>query len=142
MWFNIVVGNHGGTAGIVGLHPLVAYTRSMLSLCGHEVTVAYNPSHGPINLYYENFEGAKWAEAFRHLRSNRGMKIGVIATELMVNIAGRTQIPYSKYGIAYDLPDARSEHITASRMEGFDAILSEIDFLWPLMQRTADGYRS
>ena len=26
-------------------------------------------------------------------------------------------------------------------MEGFDAILSEIDFLWPLMQRTADAYR-
>ena len=141
MWFNIIVGNHGGTAGIIGLYPLITYTRSMLSLCGHEVTVDYNPSPGPINLYYENFEGAKWAKVFRDLRSNHGLKIGVVATELMVNVGGRTEIPYSKHGIVYAFPDAKREHIEL-RIEGFDAILGEIDFLWPLMQRTADGYRS
>src|SRR3974390_2714970 len=105
MWFNIVIGNHGGTGDFVGLQPLIAHTRTMLSLCGHEATVAVNPSPGPINLYFEYFQGAKKAEIFRDFRRNRGMKIGVVATELMVTAGGRTQIPYSKHGIFYNFQD-------------------------------------
>lgn len=143
MWFNIVLGNHGGVAGVVGLYPLVTYMRSLLSLCGHDVTVAYVPSTGPINLYFEHFQGPTWAEGFRDFRRNRGMKIGVLATELMVTVAGRTHIPYSKHGIAYSSPDEKNrEHANQMRLEGFDAILSEVDFLWPIMQRTVDCCRS
>ena len=59
MWFNIVVANHGGAAAIVGLNPLITYLRSLLSLCGHEVTAASNPSPRSINLYLEYFIGGR-----------------------------------------------------------------------------------
>jgi hypothetical protein len=140
MWFNIAVGNHGGVAGVIGLAPLITYFRKALSLCGHEVTIAYNPARGAVNLFFEHFLGAEWAKEFRNLRQNHGMKIGVVATELMVTVRGQAQIPYARHGIVYG-GGQDIDKMMALRMQGFEAILGEIDFLWPLIRRTADEYR-
>jgi hypothetical protein len=70
------------------------------------------------------------------------MKIGVIATELMVTVAGKRQIPYAKHGIVYAGDAPNQERLVSLRMEGFEAILGEVDFVWALMQRTADEYRN
>lgn len=141
MWFNIILANHGGAAAVVGQTPLVNYIRNMLSLCGHEVTVVYdNPNPRAINLYFEHFLGSTWAEQFLAFRRS-GIKIGVIATELMVTAAGKRQIPYAQHGVAYPGDAQNRARLNLLRMEGFEAILGEVDFVWTFLKRTAEEYR-
>jgi hypothetical protein len=141
MWFNITLSNHGGKADIIGLSRVVGYLRAMLSLCGHEVTVDYHPLLGAINLYLEHFLGPSWAADFRELRGQQKMKIGVIATELMVSIDGKRLIPYAEHGITYAGDADNRARLNRARIDGFGAVLGEVDFVWAFMQRTAEQCR-
>src|SRR4051812_20405735 len=128
MWFNVVLENHGGATEVIALSPVVAYLRGMLSACGHEVTVVYDNIYPKaINLYLEHFVGDAFAEKFRNLRKN-GVRIGVVATELIVSTGSRRTIPYAKHGITYGRSESEQASIIAQRIAGFERVLPEVDF--------------
>ncbi len=131
MWFNISTSNHAPD-NQEGLSTLVEYTRGMLSACGHEVTASPDLIFkDAINLYFEHFlDGPVAVEHLRAVRA-QGCRVGVIATELMV----QGTIPYARHGMPY-LPG-----ILERRMDGFHAVLPEIDFLWSFLERTAMAYQ-
>ena len=131
MWFNLATSNHAPDMQ-ESLAPLVDYTRGMLQACGHEVTISPDLIfRDAINLYFEHFlDGPGNVQQLRHVRA-QGCRVGVIATELMV----QGTIPYAKHGMQY-LPG-----VLERRMDGFHAVLPEIDFLWSFLERTADAYR-
>jgi hypothetical protein len=141
MWFNIVMNNHLPASTFEEFRPTIKYMREVLSLCGHEVTITWDQLSGDaINLYFEFFpNGDFWARNFQMLRRSHGVRIGVVATELMV---GGT-IPYARHGITYK--DKNSElagERSRARMDGFHAVLKEVDFVWAFLERTASEYRS
>jgi hypothetical protein len=122
---------------------MVAYVRGMLSACGHDVTVVYDNIYPQaINLYLEHFVGPAYAEKFRNLRRNHGVRIGVVATELIVSSGQQRIIPYAKHGIAYGQSENDHAAIIAQRVAGFERVLPEIDFLWSFLERTANEFRS
>jgi hypothetical protein len=138
-WFNIVVSNHGGAVGVFNLTNLISYFRNSLSLCGHETTVGYTALPKAINLYFEHFIGPSWAVEFREMRKSHNLKIGVVATELMLTVNGKLEIPYAKNGIAYN--GGQNQERGELRLRGFEAVLSEVDFLWTLLGRTAAEFK-
>lgn len=133
MWFNILTHNHGDASTIESLSPILNYMRNTLSVCGHEVSIVYDQIYPEaINIYLEHFpNGDKFSEMFRSLRRDHGVRIGIIATELMI---GGT-IPYGRHGISHTTPQYLSD-----RMAGFHAVLPEVDFLWSFLERTAMEY--
>ncbi|OAN50676.1 hypothetical protein A6A04_17780 [Paramagnetospirillum marisnigri] len=135
MWFNILTHNHHDMETIESLAPVLDHLRRTLSLCGHEVSVVHDQVYpDAINLYLEHFpKGAGFAERFRALRRQHGVKIGVIATELMIGGA----IPYGRFGITHPDPS-----YIPDRVAGFNAVAQEVDFLWCLLERTAKEYRN
>jgi len=142
MRFHILLGNHGNSyQSLQLLGPLVSYLRSALSVCGHEVTVAREAwDADAVNLLLENFPHPEfWSAEIRKVRQDYGYVVGVVATELMVNGV----IPYGKQGIhlAAGTQDAREqEDYLLRRMEGFNAIAPEVDFVWSFVERTAREY--
>jgi hypothetical protein len=139
MHFNIIVGNHGELETLEPLAPLVNYVRSTLSVCGHSAAIVQQGLHSSaINLFLEHFPDVdSWLPRLRTLKQKHGLRIGVIATELMV---GNT-IPYARNGIYTVGPLAKDEYIER-RVAGFNAVLPEVDFLWSFFRRTADEYKS
>lgn len=137
MWFNILVGNHGGLEYLECLAPLVNYVRATLSICGHGVTVVPEKWHGgAVNLLFENFPDSRhWVNQIRGVRREHGFKVGVIATELFVNNA----IPYANSGIFFadDQGEREKAEYIRKRNDGFGAVASEVDFVWSLFGRTA-----
>lgn len=134
MWFNILTHNHAGLRAIEALAPNFGYLRQMLSACGHEVSLVHDQLYPEaVNLYLEHFmDGARQAGAFAAWRRDHGVRIGVVATELMV----QGTIPYARHGIS----NTSSEDL-ARRMQGFEAVLREVDFLWSWLERTAIEYK-
>jgi hypothetical protein len=134
MWFNILTHNHYDMDTIESLSPVIDYVRNTLSLCGHEVSVVYDQIYPEaVNLYLEHFvNGKEFAQRFRVLRRDHGVRIGVIATELMIDGA----IPYGRHGISHPDPN-----YVQQRMTGLHAVLPEVDFMWSLLERTAVNYR-
>lgn len=139
MHFNIVVGNHGDLDKLEPLAPLVNYVRSTLSVCGHTVTIVHNGLFkDAINLFLENFPDSDiWPAKLRGWKRKHGLKIGVIATELLL----QNTIPYAQHGIYTKDPNEKGEYIQR-RIAGFNAVVPEVDFLWSFLQRTADEYKS
>lgn len=140
MWFNILVGNHGDIGDLEPLAPLVNYVRSALSACGHAVTVVQSAlNRDAINLFLENFPNPRgWSERIHDLRQRHGHRIGVIATELVVN----NTIPYARHGILLRAGQDEKDLYVQRRIEGLNAVAPEVDFMWSFFQRTAEEYRS
>jgi hypothetical protein len=136
MWFNILIGNHGGIESLECLAPLINYFRGALGRCGHEVTIVPDKWHGgAVNLLLENFPDSRlWVDQVRRVRGH-GYRVGVIATELFVNHG----IPYGNSGIFF--ADEQGERERAEylrrRNEGFEAVAAEVDFVWSFFERTA-----
>jgi len=135
MWFNLVMKNHGATAAGEYLSPLIDYMRGTLGKCGHETTVVQDEIYPKaINVFFEYFPEPAFIEQVLQLRKSHGLKIGVIATELMV---GGT-IPYGKHGMLWD---GDKETFFRKRVAGFEAFAHGVDFVWSWLQRTAHEYR-
>jgi hypothetical protein len=138
MWFNIAMNNHGPSEYYAALTPAINYTRAALSKCGHEVTVGYDQLYpDAINLYFEHFLGEPVAEMILGAKRAHSLRLGVIATELMV---GGT-IPYARDGIFLPANVAKDDNI-ARRMEGFRSMAAGADFVWSFLERTALDYSS
>lgn len=137
MWFNVLVGNHGGLDYLEFLAPLVNYFRATLSTCGHSVTVVPDQWHaGAVNLLFENFPDSRyWVNQIRSVRREHGFKVGVIATEVFVG----NSIPYADSGIFFadDQDEREKATYIRNRNEGFGAVASEVDFVWSMIGRTA-----
>lgn len=118
--------------------PIVRYLRRLLGASGHTVTVCHDQLYpDAINLYAENFLARDYAAEFRRLRAaHPGLKIGVIATEL---ILGGT-IPYARHGITFK-SHSGGEPLIRRRVAAFEKVLGEVDFLWSFLGRTATEYR-
>ncbi len=138
MWFNFVLNNHGPIEICDELSPLTDYFRGALSRCGHETTVVYdNIYENAINIYFEYFEGEDFRRKLIDFRKSHDIKIGVVATELMV---GGT-IPYGKTGIVYRDGPPRDDALPR-RIAGFNEVAANVDFVWSILERTAAEYRS
>lgn len=136
MWFNIAMNNHGPIEAYETLCPLIDYVRGTLSKCGHSVTVGHDKLFpDAINLYFENFPDEAIASKVLDFKYANSLKIGVIATELMVG----GSIPYAKHGMLYS-GNADKEQIIRNRMAGFRKIAQGVDFVWCLLERTAIEY--
>jgi len=136
MWFNFVMKNHGKTAETDYLAPLTDYMRAVLGKCGHDTTVVHDQIfHGAINVFFEFFPDAAFIDQIHGLRKQHGLKIGVIATELMV---GGT-IPYGRHGMAWD---GDKETFFRNRVAGFDRFAQGVDFVWAWLERTAHEFRN
>ncbi len=136
MWFNIAMNNHGPIEAYETLCPLIDYFRGTLSKCGHDVTVGHDKLYpDAINLYFENFSDEAMASKVLDFKYANSLKIGVIATELMV---GGT-IPYARHGMLYT-GNVDKAQIIRNRMAGFRKIAQGVDFLWCLLERTALEY--
>jgi hypothetical protein len=132
MWFNIVMANHDETGTTEYMDPLIGYQRSALSACGHEVTVVWDDIRpDAINLFFEYFTNPKFIDNICSQRRSSPVKFGVIATELIV---ART-IPYAKHGMPFDGDKAA---MLRSRIDGYEALSREVDFVWSWLQRTAE----
>lgn len=139
-WFNIVTENHGDTdSAATTLAPLVRYLRFVLGSFGHEVTVVYDQLYpGAINLYFENFRGPRdYAREFREIRRKHGVRIGVVATELMT----KGVIPYDVQGVELMGASASNQRaLMEDRVSRLGAVVGEVDFLWSFLPRTAEEY--
>jgi len=138
MWFNFVTHNHGSLVALEGLAPITDYMRSVLTRCGHEATVSFNELYpDAINVYFEYFPSANFINEILTLKK-RGAKIGIIATELIVE----NQIPYGQHGIIYGGQNDKNDKMNKQRVEGFNALVSEVDFIWTFLERTAISYKN
>jgi hypothetical protein len=135
MWFNFIMKNHGATASGEYLAPLTDYMRAALGRCGHETTLVLDQIYpGAINVFFEYFPDPAFIDRVLELRRSAGLKIGVIATELMVD----GTIPYGKHGMAWD---GDKEEFFRGRVNGFERFARGVDFVWSWLQRTAHEYR-
>ncbi len=135
MWFNFVMKNHGATGAGEYLAPLTDYMRGTLGKCGHETTVVQDEIYPKaVNIFFEYFPEPEFIGHVLDLRKSHGLKIGVIATELMV---GGT-IPYGKYGMLWD---GDKEAFFRNRVAGFDRFARGADFVWCWLERTAREFR-
>ena len=137
MWFNFVLINHGSVAEIDALKPLTDYMQGVLSRCGHESTISFNHVEpNAINIFFENFQPAFVNELLKLKKI--GAKIGIIATELMID----NHIPYGRHGITYRGLEGPHDQINQQRVDCFNALVPEVDFIWAFLERTADSYKS
>jgi hypothetical protein len=135
MWFNFVMKNHGATAASEYLAPLTDYMRATLGKCGHETTLDQDQIYrGAINVFFEYFPDHDFIRRIHELKHRHSLKIGVIATELMV---GGT-IPYGRNGMLWD---GDKETLCRNRVSGFDQFVRGVDFVWSWLERTAQEYR-
>jgi hypothetical protein len=135
MWFNLVMKNHGATSAGEYLAPLTDYMRAALGKCGHETTLVHDEIYPKaINVFFEYFPDEVFIRQILDLRKSHALKIGVIATELMV---GGT-IPYGKHGMLWD---GDKETFFRRRVAGFDRFARGVDFVWSWLERTAHEYR-
>jgi hypothetical protein len=135
MWFNLVMKNHGATAAGEYLAPLTDYMRGTLGRCGHETTIVQDEIYpNAINLFFEYFPEPAFIQHVLDLRRTHALRVGVIATELMV---GGT-IPYGKHGMLWD---GDKETFFRKRVAGFDTFARGVDFVWSWLERTAHEYR-
>jgi len=135
MWFNFVMRNHGATAGGEYLSPLTDYMRATMGACGHETTLVQDEIYpSAINVFFEYFTDPAFVEQVLELRRAHGLKIGVIATELMI---GGT-IPYAKHGMPWS---GDKQTYLEQRVAGFERFASGVDFVWSWLERTAQQYR-
>jgi len=135
MWFNFVMRNHGATSSGEYLSPLTDYMRGTLGKCGHETTLVQDEIYpDAINVFFEYFPDPAFVEQILDLRKSHALKIGVVATELMV---GGT-IPYGKHGMLWN---GDKETFFRNRVAGFDKFARGVDFVWSWLERTAHEYR-
>ncbi len=107
MWFNISMNNHGSIEACEVLAPQIDYMRGALSKCGHDVTVTHDKIYpDAVNLLFEHFPSDDIASKFIDFKIANSLRIGVIATELMVG----GSIPYAKSGILYAGGGALENH--------------------------------
>jgi hypothetical protein len=136
MWFNFVMKNHGATSAGEYLAPLTDYMRGALGRCGHETTLVQDEIYGgAVNVFFEYFPDPDFVQRVLGLRKAHGLKVGVVATELMVE----GTIPYGRHGILWD---GDKEAFFRKRMAGFDAFSRGVDFVWSWLDRTAQEYRN
>lgn len=130
--FNIVTANHDLTTASNSIEPLIEHLKATLSLCGYEVTVQHDKFNlDSINILIEHFlDGGAASATLRALRG-AGHKIGIVATELML----QNTIPYAQYGIGCE------PKVLEMRMTGFEQAIKQADFVWALLQRTAAEYQ-
>jgi hypothetical protein len=134
MWFNFVMKNHGATGAGEYLAPLTDYMRGTLGRCGHETTLVFDEIYpDAVNVFFEFFPDRTFIQQMLDLRRRHGLKIGIVATELMVD----GTIPYAKHGMLFD---GNKEAYFRNRIAGFEALLAGTDFLWSWLKRTADEY--
>lgn len=135
MWFNFVMKNHGKTAESEYLSPLTDYMRAALGRCGHETTLALDQMYpAAVNVFFEYFPDTDFIDRILEVRRSAGLKVGVVATELMV---GGT-IPYGKHGMLWD---GDKEAFFRRRVSGFERFARGVDFVWSWLERTAHEYR-
>ena len=132
--FNLFTQNIGGLVEVDSFSPVIDYMRKTLSACGHDVTVEYGRIHSDgINLLFEDFRDKDFCQAIANMRREKGMRFGIIATELM-QIEG---FPDAGHGISYTGATDQEVEITR-RLDGFAEIVKSVDFIWSFLQRTAD----
>ncbi|HEV3019215.1 MAG TPA: hypothetical protein VGY49_09355 [Burkholderiaceae bacterium] len=135
MRFNFVMKNHGATSAGEYLSPLTDYMRATLSKCGHETTLVQDEIHrDAINVFFEYFPETAFIDHVLELKQRHSLRIGVIATELMV---GGT-IPYGKHGMLWD---GDKQAFFRNRVAGFERFARGADFVWSWLERTAHEYR-
>ncbi len=132
MIFNILLGNHDLTPdNLGGLSKLTQYMEMVLGQCGHEVVVSLQDMRADgINLIFENFLHEKFRSDITALKQAHDLKIGVIATELIVD----GKMPYARSGFS------RPENIIEERTRQCALMLEKLDFVWCFLKRTVDSY--
>jgi len=113
--FNLFTQNLGGLVEVDSFSPVIDYMRKTLSACGHDVTVEYDRIHSDgINLLFEDFRDEDFCQAIANMRREKGIRFGIIATELM-QIEG---FPDAGHGISYTGATDQEVEITR-RLDGF-----------------------
>jgi len=142
--FNIAMGNHGGTASSGSLDALIEYMRGALSLCEHEVTVGWEAIRpDAVNLLFEHFPDRTFVDKITSLKRSSSTRFGIIATDLIV----ASTIPGAKYSTPLhdDVDDVGDvvdiDAMIRNRIQGFEALSREVDFVWSWLPRTADEAR-
>ncbi len=134
MFFNILTKNLGDTRAVESHAPIIDYLRTTLSACGHEVTVSYSRIYiEGINLLFEEFSDQGFTAEISQMRREKGIRIGIIATELMQEEG----IPYARHGISY-AGGADQEAVISRRLDGFAKVIRLADFVWSFLPRTAE----
>ena len=135
MWFNFVLMNHGMTGSKEWLSPLTDYMRGALGRCGHETTVTLEEVYRrAINVFFEYFPDEEFIEHLLALKKANGLRMGVIATELMVG----GSIPYARHGMQWT---GDKTEFFRKRVGGFERVAGQADFVWSWLERTAHEYR-
>jgi hypothetical protein len=133
MLFNIFTSNFGSLTAVQSQAPLIDYLRKTLSACGHDVIVEYNRIHtDAINLLFENFINESLNREISNMRREKGIRFGIIATELMQE-EGFIHAGSVTYAGATD-----QESMTSLRLDGFAEVVKSVDFVWSFLSRTAD----
>ena len=134
MFFNIFTQNLGSLAAVDSFSPIINYLRKTLSACGHDVTVEYSRIHyDGINLLFEDFNDEDFCQEITNMRREKGIRFGIIATELMQ----KEGFPYARHGISYTGATDK-EAIISRRLNGFAKVVMSVDFVWSFYPRTAD----
>lgn len=134
MLFNIFTKNLGDLAAVDSFSSVINYLRKTLSACGHDVTVEYSRIHSDgINLLFEEFSDESFCQEISKMRREKGIRFGIIATELMQ----KEGFPYARHGISY-AGVADQEAIISRRLDGFAEVVKSVDFVWSFLPRTAD----
>jgi hypothetical protein len=133
MWFNIVLNNHGGMDVATAMRPLIDYMRTTFDACGHQSTITYDQIYlDAVNLYFEYFPYPAFNQNLLALKRTHDFRLGIIATELVVD----DHIPYAAHGLIGSEAAENLAHNNA-RVEGLFAVTREADFVWSLLERTA-----
>lgn len=133
MWFNILTENHGSSLRVDPLAPMIDYVRETLSRCGHEVTVVHGMlCKDAINLYFEYFQDDGMVD--RLLAASREMRVGIVATELVVN----GHIPYQRHGMYIGQGDLQQS--VDARLRSMKRLAPHLAFIWCFLERTVREY--
>ena len=134
MLFNIFTFNFGPFTAVQSQAPLIDYLRKTLSACGHDVIVEYDRIHAnAINLLFEGFTNESLNREISNMRREKGIRFGIIATELMQEEG----FIHAGYGITY-AGATDQESMISLRLDGFAEVVKSVDFVWSTLQRTAD----
>jgi len=126
------MGNHGDAVSTVSLDPPVEYLRGALSICGHEVTVGWETIRpDAVNLLFEYFVDRSVIENIVSMRRRSSIRLGIVTTDLIV----QSSIPDAEFSMPL------GANLVPDRIQGFETLAREVDFIWSWLQRTSDEAR-
>jgi hypothetical protein len=127
-------------SGQFGASPTLKYFREALSACGHTSSFAVNEIKlDSVNLFLEQQYYPDDIAAIINAKNQIGARCGLMILELYID----KKIPYANNGLAA-MSKATPEafEILRKRGETIMGFVSQVDFVWALLQRSVDDLRS